>query len=274
MNNKRIVITHVHIFKNAGTTFDWILKKNFDQNFLDHRKPMEMSKGGAEYLKKIYIDTPELVAVSSHHIPFSPIEIENNNIKVLPVYFMREPIARALSVYKFEKKQENVQNEGTKMAKELDFQKYVKWSLTERKARTLRNMNTMYASGLRGVSDDIELEHAYTNLKNSLLVGVVDRFDESMVVFEDALKVYFPDIDLAYVPQNVNQKMSKTLNEKQTEIKEMLGFKLFEEFKVANQQDIELYHFSNKLLDERISRIGNFDDKLIDFKKRCKTLIK
>jgi len=273
MNSNRIVITHVHIFKNAGTTFDWILKKNFDQNFLDHRKPMEMRKGGSEYLKKIYTDTPELVAVSSHHIPFNPKVIENEDIAVLPVYFMREPLDRSLSVYKFEKKQKNIQNEGTKMAKELDFPEYVKWSLTERKARTLRNMNTMYASGIRDVSNDIELEHAYINLKNSLLVGVVDRFDESMVVFEEALKVYFPEIDLAYVSQNVNQTEKKSPSEKEDEIKELLGIELYEKVKTVNTNDLKLYKYANSLLDERILEISDFQLKLECFKERCNNLV-
>lgn len=272
MNSKRIVITHVHIFKNAGTTFDWILKKNFDQNFLDHRKPMEMRKGGSEYLKKIYIDTPDLVAVSSHHIPFSPIEIENEDMEVLPVYFMREPVDRALSVYKFEKKQKNIQNEGTSMAKELDFREYVRWSLAERKSRTLRNMNTLYASGLRRVSGEVELEHAYMNLSSTPLMGVVDRFDESMVVFEEALMTYFPNIDLSYIAQNVNQREKKSLSEKVDEIKELLGTELYEKVKTINANDLKLYKYANSLLDERILEIADFQLKLECFKERCNNL--
>lgn len=35
------VIVHIHILKNAGTTIDWILQKNFGENskFFDHPDP-------------------------------------------------------------------------------------------------------------------------------------------------------------------------------------------------------------------------------------------
>lgn len=36
-NNKRMVIIHRHLFKNAGTTFDAILENNFGRIFCDHR---------------------------------------------------------------------------------------------------------------------------------------------------------------------------------------------------------------------------------------------
>ena len=82
-----------------------------------------MLQGGSEYLKNIYIENPELVAVSSHHISFNPNEMVNENMKVLPVYLIREPIDRALSVYKFEKKQKDILNEGAlKWRKNWTFQ--------------------------------------------------------------------------------------------------------------------------------------------------------
>ena len=34
---RRKVIIHKHLFKNAGTTFDWSLHKNFGNDFCDHR---------------------------------------------------------------------------------------------------------------------------------------------------------------------------------------------------------------------------------------------
>lgn len=41
---KRDIILHSHIFKNAGTTFDYSLEKNFGKNFIDHRDDIELYK--------------------------------------------------------------------------------------------------------------------------------------------------------------------------------------------------------------------------------------
>ena len=36
------------------------------------------------------------------------------------------------------------------------------------------------------------------------ILGIVDRFDESLVIAEQMLKPYFPDIDISYIQQNVS----------------------------------------------------------------------
>ena len=36
------VILHGHIFKNAGTTLDWALKRSFGKAFVDHRRDDQM----------------------------------------------------------------------------------------------------------------------------------------------------------------------------------------------------------------------------------------
>ena len=45
----RSVIIHNHLFKNAGSSFDWVLQKNFGDDFVDHREDQEMIEG-AKYL--------------------------------------------------------------------------------------------------------------------------------------------------------------------------------------------------------------------------------
>ena len=49
----RHIILHGHIFKNAGTTFDWSLQKNFGKNFLDHRKDLLMRREGRGHIEEL-----------------------------------------------------------------------------------------------------------------------------------------------------------------------------------------------------------------------------
>ena len=105
-----------------------------------------------------------------------------------------------------------------------------------------------------------------------MLTGVVDRFDESMVVFEETLKPYFPEIDLAYIAQNVQIEKTLSRSEKHDTIKEALGESLFENVVSANQSDLELYAYANQLLDQRVENIVDFDKKLLAFEERCMIL--
>jgi len=98
----RTFIAHGHIFKNAGATFDWALGRNFGEGFCDHRDDERMRLEGAPYLVQYLQDNPHIDAISFHHVCVtSGIE----GIDIVPVYMLRHPIERIVSVYNFERKQ-------------------------------------------------------------------------------------------------------------------------------------------------------------------------
>ena len=93
IDDKKPICLHFHIFKNAGTTIDWILKKNFGKQFvaLDHKKPGEILSW-KEVLS--HIDgQKDVKAFSSHQIRFPLPQSDRYNF--LPMIFIREPIDRA-----------------------------------------------------------------------------------------------------------------------------------------------------------------------------------
>lgn len=249
----RHVIVHVHIFKNAGSTFDSILEKNFGQDFLDHRDDQIMIKGGGEYLKHILQERPNLKAISSHHIYFNPKEAETDAIKILPVYFLRHPLERVLSVYKYEKKQPLL-TPGAIQAKKLNINDYVLWRMQPNVGGTIRNMNTRYCSGLSNQAsiNDLSFELAKKNLNDSQFVGIVDRFDDSIRLFRDPLQARFPFMTLQYVPQNVGQEINKTLEERIEELKKQLEENTWDLLCRENSFDLMLDSFVRNLFEKRL----------------------
>lgn len=67
---KRDIILHSHIFKNAGTTFDYILEKNFGKSFIDHRDDKNVVDGRQRYLNDFLNKNKKIKAFSSHSIHF------------------------------------------------------------------------------------------------------------------------------------------------------------------------------------------------------------
>ncbi|MFT6955208.1 MAG: hypothetical protein ACJAYC_000201 [Halieaceae bacterium] len=269
----RTVILHGHIFKNAGTTFDWSLKRNFGDKFCDHRNDLEMREGGSEYLESFFEKNSEIVAISSHHLNF-PIP-HSEKYKLIFCYLLRNPISRIRSVYNFERQQKS-DSLGARAAKKLSFLEYALWRMRDDVPNTIRNYQTAYLSKTQSGRKRIFInDHDYTEaakvIDHNPFVGLVDRYDESMVVLESHFQRHDIEIDLAHKPQNVmdnsalteNEKMIETLDELGTEANYVLSKNLY---------DYRMYRKADIKLTERISRIKNFDDKLLSFKKRCTRL--
>lgn len=271
----RSIIAHGHIFKNAGTTFDWSLQRNFGAGFLDHRDDKRMRERRADHVQELVQERPDLRALSSHFL-CRPLPVMED-VHFEPVYFLRHPLERIASVYDFERRQE-ADTPGARAAKEMGFRDYAAWRMQAHVSRTIRDYQTCNLAGkhenelLREVNFRT-LKGAMDNLWGMRCVGVVDRYDESMVAFEHVLRENFPEIDLAYVRQNAGAgKWSRgSLEEKIEKILHELG-PLQAEVLANNSFDLAIYRFANQKLDEAIAELPDFDARLAGFRERCQHL--
>ena len=262
----RTVIAHGHIFKNAGTTFDWALEKNFGKSFCDHREDKPMRQQGASYLTQYLLDNPQINAISSHHLcETSAID----EIDIIPVFLLRHPIERILSVYTFEREQKS-SSPGAKAAKKYNFKDYVQWRMDPEVNRTIRNYQTSYLAGdqTRKTSKVCTLNtfNAALNKAQHNLVGLVEKYDASMIKFEESLRKRGIELDLSYVRQNVTN--GKSTSNGISYIAEELGdiFKLVLD---ENAYDLALYCAVTQLFEKE--DIEDSSEKMADFKRRCAT---
>jgi len=271
-DDKKPICLHFHIFKNAGTTIDWILEKNFGKQFatLDQKKPGEILSW-EEVLT--HIDgQKDVKAFSSHQIRFPLPQSDDYNF--LQMIFIREPIDRAFSIYNFNKRRKDGDAIGVIKAKELSLADYIRWNLENKKHMTMKNFQVLYLSHRDNTSEvnQNDFDTALSNFKKSPVIGLVDRLDESLVVSEEELRKNFDDIDLSYVKQNVSPDreadLSKRLEKKAAEI----GDKLMNELTAHNSFDSKLYSSAKDELELRINKINDFETKLADFKNRCSKL--
>lgn len=249
----RFVITHGHIFKNAGTTFDSSLEKAFGGDFLDHRDDVSMRQGGADYLHQLIIDNPNIKAISSHHL-CNPLP-KSDLYKCIPVYFVRNPIDRVLSVYNFERKQKKG-SKGAEMASKLSLIDYVHWRMSDAAPKVISNYQTAYIGRTRklfnheAVGLDIFTRALDIVVNEKALIGTVERFDESFTYIVTKLKNYFPDVDFSYQMKNVNNKNSLEDKYRQalTELQPVLP-----QIIAANAYDMAIYRAASEKLDGFLS---------------------
>lgn len=244
---ERPLILHAHLFKNAGSTFDWSLRRQFGDAFLDHRDDAAM-RDNPDYLEGYLRDNTRISALSSHWLPL-PLrrkELPRAHLCLL----IRHPLERALSVYNFERRQD-ADGPGNRQARALPFADYVRWRLEPGVGPALRNFHTRYLSG-RYFNDDMEqsFDRAVSLLEATPLVGLVDRYALSMALFEQGLKADFPTIDLSFEPQNTSQPAGGSLDERLARLAASLG-PVLELLERQNQHDLRLY----QLVDDRIRQL-------------------
>jgi hypothetical protein len=271
----RYIILHGHIFKNAGTTFDWSLKKTFGERFLEHREDSLMRSDGRKQLENLVNSRPDICAISSHNMTRNTPEMPG--VSFIPVYLLRHPIERVWSVYNFERRQ-SVNTPGARAAKSKNFKDYVSWRMEPEVARTIRNYQTVYLAGCHGFTGDADVagrcfSSAIESLQGSLLIGIVEQYDESMVVMEEALKNRYPEIDLSYIVQNASQESKyggrETGEDAIARIFSELGGvqkKLID----ANSFDLALYQAAVHRLNAMAGSVEAFSEKLEAFRVRCK----
>ena len=269
----RHVLLHGHIFKNAGTTLDWSLQQSFGEAFLDHREDRLMRLQGRDHLEQLLAQNPGLAAVSSHHMTGDLPAIDGVNL--VSVNLLRHPLLRIRSVYDFERKQKG-DTPGAKAAAAMGFKDYVAWRMQPDVARTIRNYQTLYLAGCHQSVDNADIADRYfgqvlERLQAGALIGVVERYDESMVVLESELRPLFPSIDLSYVAQNVSSRRNPG-----EEDGDLAAATLAELGDLAllvideNSCDLALYQLGRRQLQARIEAIEDFPARLADFRGRLK----
>jgi hypothetical protein len=140
----RTIILHYHLFKNAGTSLDRILKQNFGDKWVTREFPQN-GGNNTEMVADWIRDTPEAIAYSSHTM-IGPIP-EVAGVRVVSVMLLRDPIERIKSAYRFERKQQ-ADTWGAQLAKEHDFEGYVRARLARPGDRQCRNFQTARLASL------------------------------------------------------------------------------------------------------------------------------
>ena len=242
---------HYHIFKNAGTSFEWALEKAFGRRFRQFDSPDPRGVVSARQIARLVRNEPDLYAISSHQATPPPPRILGR--QVITSILIRDPIARIGSIYAFERTQ-HANTPGAIKAKELDFRRYVEWRL-EATPAALCNFQVLVCSGRhRTVCSKRDLEAAVIRLDSIEIVGTVARYEEWMALAQWHLQQHFPDLSLLSVHHNRSStggiESEAHIFERLTED---LGTELTRELLSRNELDMTLHQIADSLLSRRLA---------------------
>lgn len=248
-SSTRHIIVHYHLFKNAGSSIDHLLKEAYGDLWVNHDPGDPPQLVSSVELAEFILLNPELKAMSSHML-VPPVP--DCDVDIHPIVFIREPITRVMSAYLFEwQKQKSTEKPVGPLSKyiEIKFEQTRANAIEDFQCLRLGNKDPDRRKPDLTRSNFDVLQDAKDFLKHLQVFGMVDRFDESLQNFSDAYSTYFPEVSFKSVEVNTTQSTSISLDERYSKIEEQIGKDLFAELILRNQLDIQLYNYASGIFD-------------------------
>ena len=270
-NQAMTEIVHHHIFKNAGTTVEWVLQRNFPGQVLHIEGDQPGARLMPERVKSVADGFSEHKAISSHTFPLTDAQSAWASVHLV---VLRDPIERYYSMYRYERSRETPRPANI-AARQKDFGEYCKWWLSNApgiwidwQTRCCTPQSKRASTPLAGAPPKwvADLSAALEAVSNTAYAMTVDRFDEGLVVLEDRLHQSGIHFDASYIRQNVSPRESDGGRE------ELLSEAFRAELVAANAGDYALIQRVRDLVDDRYRELDPSGERLAEFRRRCAAL--
>jgi len=205
------MIVFLHIYKTAGSTFQFILENTFGISacHTNHTKKPVFRQEDFEFSRKFF---PRMKSMAGHNL-LDPLSL--NVPQAFHMTFLREPVARVFSHY-----QDSILKGDNRSSFEESLQKY----------DFLENLHVKLMAGERN------LDKAKRYLERCDFVGLTERFDLSLHILGK----------LSPYPLNLNYKRRRTASSNRICKPLTEDPKMVELARKHNQLDIQLYDFAVK----------------------------
>jgi hypothetical protein len=235
----RFIILHYHILKNAGTTVENILDRNFGGRFARLDTPDRDGRIEQAEILSYLGAHPRVQALSSHQIHY-PVPVAPGYI-FFDMCFLRDPMDRLRSTYDYFRQRPSAGDPLSDAANSLGFAAFFQ-CLIERFPEQVDNpqVNLLANGAADRETVPEDLEPAIKRMIQTSFLGVVDCFDQSMIAGQSLLRIVFPGLDCSYQPANVSRGIGGTLASRRAQFQEACGRAVYAELLRQNALDCRL----------------------------------
>ncbi len=240
----RHVLVHYHLFKNAGTSIERLLRDSFGDAWSSWDREEPGARICGQDMQRWLEERPGIRAVSSHQV-VPPVP--RGNLSVTPIVFLREPLLRVKSAWLFEwQKQLGLETPKGSLVE------YIESKFVHQNSSVIANFQ---ASRLGNIHYDAtrprlhryneELLSAACEFVDSLpFVGLVERFSDSLELMQVACRPGFPDFIVKEHRENVLESSADSVEVRLEKLRVDIGNELFDELCVRNRLDLQLYAYA------------------------------
>lgn len=253
---KRSLLLHYHLFKNAGSSVDRLLRESYGDAWVNFDKEMPGHKISAAEMQAFIESKPTIRAVSSHQI-VPPVPM--GDFDITPLVFLRDPIDRVKSAYLFE-----WQKQPGLAEPKGSLEAYIREKLLPGKGTVIANFQVSRLSNQSysetkprpGIHDLDRLAAAQDFLRNAPFFGLVERFDESIALMTAATADKFPEMECKIYRENSSRTDKTDIKGRYNKFRQEIGEELFHEVIYRNHLDLQLYNYALGLFDIRCEQLA------------------
>jgi hypothetical protein len=257
----RFVILHYHFLKNAGMAMADILHRSFGAGFLSIDTPDRDGHVSTAELLSLLQQNPLLKAVSSHQIRY-PVP-QAPGFLFFDLCFLRDPVDRIRSTYDYFNEKPAAGDPVSDLANALALGPFIQrlvekmpWHLNDAQVNLLAN----------GIANDPptpkDFDRAVAKMLQTSFLGVVDRFEESLVAGRHFLHPVFTELGLleATLPErsaeaaNATAGLEGTLETRVTRVRDACDPKVYAELLRLNALDNRLVDLARAEVLRRFKR--------------------
>ena len=258
----RFVILHYHLFKNAGSTIENMLDRNFGERFYRLDTADRDGRLSEDALLSFLKENSQIQAISSHHLRH-PVPAARGFL-FFDLCFFRDPLDRIRSIYDYLRAKPTVGDPLSDLAG--------RWSLAEFVPRVIETMphqvNDVQVNLLANAGDynhppgQADLDRAVKRMLETSWLGVVDRFNESIVGGQNLLEPAFPGLVCAVEPVNASGGLDDALQLRLQKLEKACGARVYSDLARLNMLDRELLWKARAEVARRFNLVPNRDTRL------------
>ncbi|HUA59055.1 MAG TPA: hypothetical protein VML19_09900 [Verrucomicrobiae bacterium] len=266
----RYILLHYHIFKNGGSTIESILERQFPERFATLHGSSSETALDASDLLRFLSRHPKVCAVSSHHLRYP--KPQNGQSVFFDCCFLRHPLARLQSSYRYFCRC-GLDHPLAIWARAYTSREFMRRLIDEAPHQVCDVQVTQLANAgaFTRPPGEQDLERAGAIVREMALPGLVEMFDESLVVGEFFLRPAFPTLRMEHVPVNVSGDGDPPADSPEYWTN-LWGKDLYQTLLRMNELDIELVARARREILRRLDLIPRVSEKLMDFRTRCRRL--
>ena len=267
----RFVVVHYHFFKNAGSTIESILEREFAGGFATLHGLTADTELDDDELSAFLSTHRDIKAVSSHHLRYPLPNIKN--IVIFDLCFIRHPLDRLQSMYSFLRRS-NTGGPLCQMASRYSATGFLRRLLDESPhlVSNVQVLQLAQSGRFTRPARQEDLSRAIEVVRKMAVPGVLDLFDASLVAAEYFLRPAFPQINLHYTRQNVSAQSSETAH-REKRYRESWGSAVYDDMLALNQFDLQLHAATLDEVYGRIAVVPQAQERMVDFRSRCAELM-
>ncbi|WP_404420875.1 hypothetical protein [Nibricoccus sp. IMCC34717] len=262
---------HHHLFKNAGTTIDEVLKRELGSGWVNIEPERGRSRVAADDINALLRSNPEIRAISSHHLGFEKLVYPDRWL--IDVVVLRHPLDRFASMYRYYRRISDGSVFSVIALREslggfcMELTRRFPCMMFDAQCATLGNEGFWYFP-----PNHETYERASSVLRSASVLLSVESLSCGLCIAEFFLRQILPELNLAYVPMNVTKPSDPDFQRVLSDLKAEMGGATWDYLLERNQLDLKLWEFTRIEVNRRRSCVLECDTLLQNFGARCVAL--